>query len=152
MYHARASVVASGTATVEAALIGNPFIAVYRLSEFSYAVASRLVDLPHVAMVNLIAGDRIVPELIQDEFTPQNIVRALQPLLEETGYRSQMMKDLKSVRSALHWESTAAQLSATNMIQTPEEIASRSLPERNSHRPRGGMGPGFFGSARMPIR
>jgi lipid-A-disaccharide synthase len=132
LFHARASVVASGTATVEAALIGNPFIAVYRLSDFSYAVASRLVDLPHVAMVNLIAGDRIVPELIQDDFTPQNIVRTLQPLLEETGYRSQMMKDLMSVRSALHWESTAAQLSATNMIQTPEEIASRSVPERTA--------------------
>ena len=132
LFHARASVVASGTATVEAALIGNPFIAVYRLSDFSYAVASRLVDLPHVAMVNLIAGDRIVPELIQDDFTPQNIVRLLQPLLEETGYRVQMIEELKGVRTALHWESTAAQLSATNMIQTPEEIASRSVPERTA--------------------
>ncbi|HEY5254018.1 MAG TPA: lipid-A-disaccharide synthase, partial [Acidobacteriaceae bacterium] len=129
LFHARASVVASGTATVEAALIGNPFIAVYRLSDFSYAVASRLVDLPHVAMVNLIADDRIVPELIQDDFTPENIVRTLQPLLEETGYRSQMIDELKSVRKALHWESTAAQLSAANMIHTPEEIASQSLPE-----------------------
>ena len=129
LFHARASVVASGTATVEAALIGNPFIAVYRLSDFSYAVASRLVDLPHVAMVNLIADDRIVPELIQDDFTPENIVRTLQPLLEETGYRSQMIDELKSVRRALHWESTAAQLSAANMIHTPEEIASQSLPE-----------------------
>jgi lipid-A-disaccharide synthase len=132
LFHARASVVASGTATVEAALIGNPFIAVYRLSDFSYAVASRLVDLPHVAMVNLIAADRIVPELIQDDFTPQNIVRLLQPLLEETGYRAQMIEELKGVRAALHWESTAAQLSATNMIQTPEEIASRSVPERTA--------------------
>jgi len=132
LFHARASVVASGTATVEAALIGNPFIAVYRLSDFSYAVASRLVDLPHVAMVNLIAGDRIVPELIQDDFTPQNIVRLLQPLLEETGYRTQMVEELKGVRTALHWESTAAQLSTTNMIQTPEEIASRSVPERTA--------------------
>jgi lipid-A-disaccharide synthase len=129
LFHARASVVASGTATVEAALIGNPFIAVYRMSDFSYAVASRLVDLPHVAMVNLIAGDRIVPELIQDDFTPENIVRTLQPLLDETGYRSQMIDELRSVRRVLHWESTAARLSAANMIQTPEEIRSRSIPE-----------------------
>jgi lipid-A-disaccharide synthase len=129
LYHARASVVASGTATVEAALIGNPFVAVYRLSDFSYAIASRLVDLPHVAMVNLIADDRIVPELIQDDFTPQNIVRDLQPLLEETGYRSQMIEELKSVRTSLHWESTAAQLSAANMIHTPEEIACQAVPE-----------------------
>ncbi len=132
LFHARASVVASGTATVEAALIGNPFIAVYRLSDFSYAIASRLVDLPHVAMVNLIAGDRIVPELIQDDFTPQNVIRTLQPLLEETGYRSEMIEELKSVRTTLHWESTAAQLSAHNMIQTPEEIQSRCVPERTA--------------------
>ncbi|HTU49352.1 MAG TPA: lipid-A-disaccharide synthase [Acidobacteriaceae bacterium] len=132
LFHARASVVASGTATVEAALIGNPFIAVYRLSDFSYAVASRLVDLPHVAMVNLIAEDRIVPELIQDDFTPENIVRALQPLLDETGYRSQMIEELRSVKTALHWESNAAQFSAANMIQTPEEIRSHSLPERTA--------------------
>jgi lipid-A-disaccharide synthase len=132
LFHARASVVASGTATVEAALIGNPFIAVYRLSDLSYAVASRVVDLPHVAMVNLIAGDRIVPELIQDDFTPANIVRTLQPLLEETGYRFQMAEELRSVRIALHWESTAAQMSAANMIHTPEEILSRPVPERTA--------------------
>ncbi|MES2221605.1 MAG: lipid-A-disaccharide synthase [Acidobacteriota bacterium] len=129
LFHARASVVASGTATVEAALIGNPFIAVYRLSDFSYAIASRLVDLPHVAMVNLIAGDRIVPELIQDDFTPENIVRTLQPLLEETGYRSQMVEELKSVRRALHWESTAAQLAAHQNLQ---EISSGPIPERTA--------------------
>lgn len=132
LFHARASVVASGTATVEAALIGNPFIAVYRLSDFSYAVASRLVDLPHVAMVNLIAGDRIVPELIQDDFTAENIVRTLQPLLEDTGYRSQMIEELRSVRTALHWESRAADISAGSLIEIPEETAAGSVPERTA--------------------
>src|SRR5665213_762812 len=90
LHHARASIVASGTATVEAALIGNPFIAVYRLSTISYAVASRLVRLPHVAMVNLIAGRRVVPELIQSDFTPENIVRTLRPLLGEGVPRKKM--------------------------------------------------------------
>ncbi|MHB1937367.1 MAG: lipid-A-disaccharide synthase [Acidobacteriaceae bacterium] len=115
LYHARASVVASGTATVEAALIGNPFVAVYRLSKFSYAVASRLVDLPHVAMVNLIAGKGIVPELIQDDFTPENVARTLQPLLEETTDRSLMMKGLEEVRKALHCGITAE--SSSSVIQ-----------------------------------
>ena len=124
LFHARASVVASGTATVEAALIGNPLIAVYRLSNFSYAVASRLVDLPHVAMVNLIAGDRIVPELIQDDFTPENIVRSLQPLLEDTSYRSKMLDELKSVRAALRWESRAADLSPGDSIESAKETES----------------------------
>jgi len=132
LFHARASVVASGTATVEAALIGNPFIAVYRLSSFSYAVASRLVDLPHVAMVNLIAEDRIVPELIQDDFTPENIVRTLQPLLDDTGYRSQMIEELQGVRTALHRESRAVDLSAGNMIESPDETEAGPVPERTA--------------------
>ena len=71
LFHARASVVASGTATVEAALIGNPFVVVYRVSPLTYAIAKRVVKVPHVAMANLIAGKRVVPELIQHDFTAQ---------------------------------------------------------------------------------
>lgn len=106
LLHARASVVASGTATVEAALIGNPFIAVYRLSRLSYALASRLVRLPHVAMPNLIADRRVIPELIQDEFTPENIVHALRPLLDEGAERATMIAELGEIRSALHIAAT----------------------------------------------
>ena len=102
LLHARASIVASGTATVEAALIGNPFIAVYRLSALSYAVASRLVKLPHVAMANLIAGKRVVPELIQGEFTAEKTVDTLQPLLKESSARSIIIKELYGIRTALH--------------------------------------------------
>ena len=79
LFHARASVVASGTATVEAALIGNPFVVVYRVSPLTYAIARRMVKVPHVAMANLIAGKRVVPELIQHDFTAANIVQHLSP-------------------------------------------------------------------------
>jgi lipid-A-disaccharide synthase len=101
LHHARASVVASGTATVEAALIGNPFVVVYRVSPLTYAIAKRVVSVPHVAMANLIADKRIVPELIQDEFTASNIVRQLQPLLPDGPRRQSMMKELAAVRSLL---------------------------------------------------
>jgi len=101
LFHARASVVASGTATVEAALIGNPFVAVYRLSAMSYAVARRLVRLPHVAMVNLIAGKRVVPELIQKDLTADKIVGALAPLLKDGSARTAMMEELAEVRRLL---------------------------------------------------
>ncbi len=77
LFHARASVVASGTATVEAALIGNPFVVVYRVSPLTYAIARRVVKVPHVAMANLIAGKRVVPELIQRDFTAANIVKQI---------------------------------------------------------------------------
>jgi lipid-A-disaccharide synthase len=102
LHHARASIVASGTATVEAALIGNPFLVVYRLSRLSYAVASRMVKVPHVAMANLIAGARIVPELIQQDCTAQNILRHLTPLLHDTPERATMQRHLTAVRAALH--------------------------------------------------
>lgn len=102
LYHARASIVASGTATVEAALLGNPFVVVYRLSKPSYAIARRFVTVPHVAMANLIAGRRVVPELIQDEFTTANVVAAMKSLLADGPERHAMMNGLGEVRERLH--------------------------------------------------
>jgi lipid-A-disaccharide synthase len=101
LHHARASIVASGTATLEAALIGSPFVVVYRLSGASYAVAKRFVKVPHVAMANLIAGARVVPELIQHEFTGANVAAALRPLLDETPERAAMQQALARIRLSL---------------------------------------------------
>lgn len=101
LFHARASVVASGTATVEAALLGNPFVVVYRVSGLTYAVGKRLVCLDNYAMVNLIAGREIVPELIQARFSAENVVAQLHPLLEESAARTRMIADLSQVRQLL---------------------------------------------------
>ncbi len=101
LLHARASIVASGTATVEAALIGNPFVVVYRVSRITYAVAQRVIRVAHVAMVNLIAGRRIVPELIQHDFTASKVVEQLRPLLENEEARATMQSDLRTVGAAL---------------------------------------------------
>ncbi|MGB6695008.1 MAG: lipid-A-disaccharide synthase [Terracidiphilus sp.] len=101
LYHARASVVASGTATVEAALIGNPFVVVYHVSPVTYAIAKRVVKVPHVAMANLIAGKRVVPELIQHDFTASNLVQHLVPLLPDGTPRQSMKMELEAIRKAL---------------------------------------------------
>jgi lipid-A-disaccharide synthase len=101
LHYARASIVASGTATVEAALAGNPFVVVYRVSALTYAIAKRVVTVPHVAMVNLIAGKRVVPELIQSDFTAENILREIAPLLPEGPPRQMMMKELAQIRELL---------------------------------------------------
>jgi lipid-A-disaccharide synthase len=106
LHHARASIVASGTATVEAAIIGNPFLVVYRVSPITYAVAKRVVDVPHVAMVNLIAERRAVPELIQGDFTAENVVSHLQPLLEDESARAAMQSSLKAISDMLKAEGT----------------------------------------------
>lgn len=101
LLHARASIVASGTATVEAALIGNPFVVVYRVSPITYAIAKQVVKVPFVAMANLIAGKLVVPELIQDTFTAPNIVREIEPLLPDGSARESMMKELARIRALL---------------------------------------------------
>ena len=116
LHHARTSVVASGTATVEAALIGNPFIVVYRLSRASYAVAKRFVRVPHVAMANLIAGERVVPELIQNAFTPQAVAAALKPLLEATPERAAMQLALARIRLSLHQDASAIETVAGHVL------------------------------------
>jgi lipid-A-disaccharide synthase len=104
LFHARASVVASGTATVEAALIGNPFLVVYRISDLSYAVAKRVVKVPFVAMVNLIAGREVVPELIQGDFTSANVVLHLRRLMHNENDRERMKEDLRRVAASLHFD------------------------------------------------
>jgi lipid-A-disaccharide synthase len=101
LLHARASVVASGTATVEAALIGNPFVVVYHVSSLTFAIAKRVVTVPHVAMANLMAGKQIVPELIQSEFTAENIVREVERLLPDGPQRQSMMDELARMRGLL---------------------------------------------------
>src|ERR1035437_7235780 len=102
LFHARVSVVASGTATVEAALIGNPFVVVYRVSPITYAIAKRVVKVPHVAMVNLIAGKRVVTELIQNDFSASNIVRELERLLPDGAPRQSMMQELRRIHGLLN--------------------------------------------------
>jgi lipid-A-disaccharide synthase len=105
LFHARGSIVASGTATVEAALIGNPFVVVYRVSPVTYAIAKRVVTVPHVAMVNLVADQnpqrRLVPELIQDDFRGESIVQELEPLLADGAPRAEMMAGLAAVAAKL---------------------------------------------------
>ncbi len=131
LLHARASIVASGTATVEAALIGNPFVAVYRLSALSYAVASRLVHLPHVAMANLIAGKRVVPELIQDEFTAEKVASALQPLLEDSTARTQMIQELAETRNLLRRGQSLPRLSTSSAVDRAADWVLRILNRDN---------------------
>jgi lipid-A-disaccharide synthase len=116
LHHTRASIVASGTATVQAAVIGNPFIVVYKVSPLTFRLAKRLVHYPPeiwppnqldadgnlpIAMVNLIAGRRVVPELLQTRFTAGNLAAALRPLLSDTPERNQMIAGLADVRRTL---------------------------------------------------
>lgn len=95
------AIVSSGTATVEAALLGAPMVVVYRLSAFTAALARRLVHTRTFAMVNLIAGRKIVPELIQHDFTPARVAAEVRRLLEDPALVRQMKNDLAGIRTKL---------------------------------------------------
>jgi lipid-A-disaccharide synthase len=92
------ALVASGTATVETALLGTPMIVVYRISALSYALGRPFVRVPHYAMVNLIAGRRVVPELIQSDFTPERVAEEALALLGDPARAGRMREDLAEVR------------------------------------------------------
>jgi lipid-A-disaccharide synthase len=95
------SIVSSGTATVEAALMDAPMIVVYRLAPFTAAIARWLVRTPMFAMVNLIAGKRVVPELVQKDFTAARLADEVIRLLNSPDARVEMRRGLAEVREKL---------------------------------------------------
>jgi lipid-A-disaccharide synthase len=101
LYHSRAGIIASGTATVEAALMGTPFVMVYRVSPITYALGRPRIKVPHYAMVNLIAGTEIVPELVQYRFTAENIVTELGKIIPDGEPRTRMIQGLAGVKAML---------------------------------------------------
>jgi lipid-A-disaccharide synthase len=95
------AITASGTATVQAALHGRPMVVVYRLSPLTYRLVRRFLLVEHVAMVNLIAGRRIVPELIQDDCTAENIASETVSLLTNHGRADETRRALAAVCAKL---------------------------------------------------
>jgi lipid-A-disaccharide synthase len=95
------AIVSSGTATVEAALLDTPMIVVYRLAPVTAAIARWLVRTPMFAMVNLIAGKRIVAEFVQKDFTPERVANEVIRLLDLPEARSEMRRGLARVREKL---------------------------------------------------
>lgn len=96
-----AALVKSGTSTLEAALMGRPMVVVYRLSWLSWIVGRALVKLAHVALVNLLAGRRLVPELLQRDATGERMADEIERLLADPAARDEQIAGLRSVRASL---------------------------------------------------
>jgi lipid-A-disaccharide synthase len=118
--HARAAVVASGTATVEAALAGTPFVVVYRVAPLTWLLGRRLVNLNTFAMPNLILGEErhAVPELIQKHFTAARVASAIRAIIPDGAPRTQMLSDLGKVREKLRDSGTS---------EVPAALAAREI-------------------------
>ncbi|HLH02912.1 MAG TPA: lipid-A-disaccharide synthase [Bryobacteraceae bacterium] len=99
--HADVALAASGTVTIEAAVLGTPMVTFYKVNPLSWHAGRRLVKVPYLSMVNLVAGRKIVPELIQQEMTAANIAAAASELLTNPDAAAGMRRELAEVRGAL---------------------------------------------------
>jgi lipid-A-disaccharide synthase len=112
LLHARAAAVASGTSTLEAALIGTPFAMVYRVAPLTWKLGRRLVKVDRFAMVNLIAGRDVAPELVQSDCTPQRICAELQAIIPDGEARSTMLEGFRELRRQLQPDDSSGNASA----------------------------------------
>jgi lipid-A-disaccharide synthase len=94
MSHADALVVASGTATLESAICGAPMVIVYKTSPLTFAIGKRLVRIPDIGLINVVAGSRIVPELRQGEAAPDAIAGEIVRIISNIPYRDAMKRSL----------------------------------------------------------
>jgi lipid-A-disaccharide synthase len=126
---------ASGTATVQTALHGKPMVIVYRLSPLTYRLGIRFVRVDTYGMVNLVAGRRIVPELIQDEFTPEAVARESLRFVDDREYATATREALADVARRL-----GAPGASRRAAEAVLRLAGQSATCEAGRAPRAGVG------------
>lgn len=116
MAHADAVWVASGTATLETALMGTPMVICYKMAPVSYFLGKLLVKIKYIGLVNIIAGKKIVPELIQSQANREEMARTMIPLIQEQSVRKKMLEQLNRVAEQLG-EPGASQRAAALILE-----------------------------------
>jgi len=118
------AVVASGTATLEAAIVGSPLIVVYRASQLNWRIFRPLINTPFVGMPNLIAGREIAPELLQDDLNGERLAKLIVEFLSDPARLRRSREDLAEVRKKLG-EANASERAANRIL----ELLNRNNPE-----------------------
>ena len=127
-----AALVASGTATLELAILGIPMVVVYKLNPLSYKVIKRWLTIEHISLVNIIANKRVVPELLQDEATIDNLFTELHTLLTDPAAREQQLTELAAVYKQLGESGAShstAELIVTLVDKRRAELKEVALPQ-----------------------
>jgi lipid-A-disaccharide synthase len=119
----------SGTTTLEAAVALCPLVVAYRTSAITYAAARRLVRIPYIGLVNVVAGREVAPEFVQDALVPERVADALEPLLDRHDpRRAAMIAELATVRGMLGEAGAADRVAA--MALTLAERGAAAISER----------------------
>jgi lipid-A-disaccharide synthase len=115
-----AAIVASGTATLETAIMGLPTVLTYRVSALTYWLAKLLVHVTSIGLPNIIAGHRIMPELWQKDVTPERICAEILPILQDKAVEAARRQDMASVRQIMG-ESGAIRRISTTILEFAKE-------------------------------
>ena len=117
--------IASGTATLQAAIIGTPMVIAYKLPWFTYLLARLLVRVGSIGLANIVAGKPFIPELIQHRATPQNLAGEARRILDDAAYRDGMRAEMGRVRALLGEPGASARAAAVVLDQLRAEGAAR---------------------------
>lgn len=124
--HAKAAIISSGTASLEAALIGTPQVVCYGGNEISYRIAKHFVKLKYISLANLIMNAGLFKELIQHECTPELIMRELNRLLDDIPYREKMMDDYAKVRNILGGKGASEKVAKAMIVELEAMMKNNS--------------------------
>lgn len=119
-----AAIVTSGTATLETALLGVPEVVVYKGSPITFFIAKRLINIPYIALVNLIMNKKVVTELIQEEVRPDLIEKEVKLLLYSTPVRLNMGTDYEKLRDRLHTGTKASEKAAEIIVRLSKDTTA----------------------------
>jgi len=119
------ALVASGTATLEAAILEAPMVIVYRVSFFSYWIGRMVIRVPFIGLVNLVAGEKVVPELIQGDVTPERLAQEAMDILEHDDKHRNMVRKLHDLRDKLG-QGSASEKTARIALEMIEEASTRA--------------------------
>lgn len=124
------AIATSGTVTLEAALLELPSVILYKMSPISYCIGKMLIHLPNFSLPNIIAGERILPELLQAEISTERIVQETEKMFKNTVTAMETKKRLQKIRQSLG-EPEAADRVAALILQTADRCAKKSLPQED---------------------
>lgn len=124
--HAKAAIISSGTASLEAALIGTPQVVCYGGNEISYRIAKHFVKLKYISLANLIMNAGLFKELIQHECTPELIMKELNRLLDDIPYREKMMDDYAKVRNILGGKGASEKVAKAMIVELEAMMKNNS--------------------------